>query len=109
MILAVNGKRKLSEYYRALRSGGKAVMIGGSLTQVFGTMVFGFLYAGGGRRLLTLAAKENAADSAYLAGLVAEGKIAPAIEKVVTLEEGVEAFHYVEGGHAQGKVVIRIG
>ena len=72
-------------------------------------MLLGFFYSGGGKKLRTLSARENAASSAYLAGLVAEGKIAPAIEIIVPLEDAVEAFHYVAGGHARGKVVVRVG
>jgi NADPH:quinone reductase-like Zn-dependent oxidoreductase len=108
LILAVNGGRKLAEYRRALAAGGTAVIVGGALKQVFGAIAFGFLHAAGGRKICTLSAKANAPDSAYLIGLIADGKITPAIEKVVPLEDGVEAIHYVARGHAQGKVVIRI-
>ncbi len=108
LILAVNGGRKLAQYRRALAAGGTAVIVGGALKQVFGAMAFGFLHAVGGRKICTLSAKANATDSAYLVGLLADGKITPVIEKVVPLEDGVEAIHYVARGHAQGKVVIRI-
>lgn len=108
LILAINGGRKLAEYRRSLAAGGTAVIVGGALKQVFGAIAFGLLHAAGGRKICTLSAKANAADSAYLIGLIANGKIAPVIEKVVPLEDGIEAFHYVARGHAQGKVVIRI-
>lgn len=108
LILAVNGGRKLAQYRRALAAGGSAIIVGGALKQVFGAIAFGFLHAAGGRKICTLSAKANALDSAYLAGLIANGKITPVIEKVVPLKGGVEAIHYVARGHAQGKVVIRI-
>jgi len=107
-ILAINGKRALRDYSRALQPGGIAVIVGGALSQVFASMAFGFLYAGGGRRICTLVAKENAEHSAFLAELVRQGKIKPVIERVVPLEEAVEAIHYVSAGHAKGKVVIRM-
>lgn len=108
MILAINGKRKLREYCNALETGGTAIIIGGSLKQVFAALAFGFLRSGGGRRMCVLKARANAEDSAYLAGLIAKGTITPVIEKVVSLDEGVEAFRTVAGGHARGKVVIRV-
>lgn len=107
-ILAINGKRALRNYYRALNPGGIVVIVGGALSQVFAAMAFGFLYAGGGRSIRSLAAKENAEHSAFLAGLVCEGKLMPVIEQVVPLEEAAEAIRYVANGHARGKVVIRI-
>ncbi len=107
-ILAINGKRALRDYYRALKPGGIAVIVGGVLSQVFAAMAFGFLYAGGGRKIRILSAKENAEDSAFLAGLVNEGRITPVIERIVPLEEAAEAIRYVANGHAKGKVVIRM-
>jgi NADPH:quinone reductase-like Zn-dependent oxidoreductase len=108
VILAVNGGRKLAEYRRSLANGGIAVIIGGALTQVFGAVAFGFLHAAGGRKMRALFAKASAKDSEYLAELVDQGKIKPVIERVVPLEEAVEAFHYVANGHAKGKVVVKI-
>ena len=105
-ILAINGKRALRDYYRALNPGGIAVIVGGALSQVFSAMALGFLYAGGGRRICVLSAKENAEHSAFLAGLVCEGKLVPVIEQAVPLEEAAEAIRYAANGHARGKVVI---
>lgn len=107
-ILAINGKRALRDYYRALKKGGIAVIVGGALSQVFSAMAFGFLYAGGGRRICTLSAKENAEHSAYLAGLVLEGRIHPVIEQVVPLHNAAEAIRSVAAGYARGKVVIQM-
>ena len=107
-ILAVNGRRALKDYHRALHPGGIAVIVGGALSQVLGTMAFGFLFSSGGRSLRVLAAKANAQDGAYLVQLIASGSIAPVIERIVPLEEAIEAFHFVAAGHASGKTVIRI-
>lgn len=107
-ILAINGRRTLRQYRFALKPGGIAVIVGGSLKQVFGAMIFGFLYAGDGRHIRVLSAKENAEESAYLARLVTEGRITPVIERIVPLEEATEAIRYVANGHAKGKVVIRM-
>jgi NADPH:quinone reductase-like Zn-dependent oxidoreductase len=107
-ILAINGKRALRDYYRALKPGGIVVVVGGALSQVFASMMLGFLYSRGGRRICILSAKENAEHSAFLARLVVEGKLAPVMERVVPLKEAAEAIRYVANGHARGKVVIQM-
>lgn len=107
-ILAINGKRTLRDYYRALKPRGIAIVVGGSLTQVLGAMALGFLFTGGGRRICTLVAKANPDDSAAVAELVRQGRITPVIERTVSLEETGEAFAYVATGHARGKVVVRM-
>jgi len=107
-ILAINGKRALRDYYRALKPGGITVVVGGSLTQIYGALLLGFLYAGGGRRICVLEAKANADHSAVVAELVRQGRITPVIERTVSLEETGEAFAYVAAGHARGKVVVRM-
>jgi NADPH:quinone reductase-like Zn-dependent oxidoreductase len=107
-ILAINGKRALRDYYRALKPGGIAIVVGGALSQVLAAMAFGFLYADGGRRICILAAKANADSSAFVAELIRQGRITPVIERIVSLEETGEAFSYVAAGHARGKVVVRM-
>ena len=107
-ILAINGKRALRDYYRALKPGGIAIVVGGALTQVLGAMSLGFLFTGGGRRICTLVAKANPDDSAAVAELVRQSGITPVIERTVSLEETEEAFAYVATGHARGKVVVRM-
>ncbi len=107
-ILAINGKRALRDYYRALKPGGMALIVGGALTQVFGAMLLGFLYAGDGRCICVLEAKANADHSAVVAELVRQGRVTPVIERTVSLEETSEAFAYVAAGHARGKVVVRM-
>ncbi len=47
-------------------------------------------------------------DLAFLAKLLEEGKITPVIDRSYPLSDIVEAFRYVEGTHAQGKVVINV-
>jgi len=107
-ILAINGKRAVRDYYRALKPGGITVVVGGSLTQIYGALLLGFLYAGGGRRICVLEAKANADHSAVVAELVRQGRITPVIERTVSLEETGGAFAYVAAGHARGKVVVRM-
>jgi NADPH:quinone reductase-like Zn-dependent oxidoreductase len=50
----------------------------------------------------------NRADLEYLAGLVEEGKLDPVIDRRYALSEAVEAFAYLDEGHAQGKTIIQV-
>lgn len=43
-----------------------------------------------------------------LAALLREGKIVPLIDRVVPLEQVAEAHAHSEGGHARGKIVLRV-
>ena len=53
-------------------------------------------------------ASTNSADLAVLAELIDAGKVTPVVDKVYPLENTPEAFRYLDGGHARGKVVISV-
>lgn len=53
-------------------------------------------------------ASTNSADLRVLAELIDVGKVAPVLDRVYPLEKTPEAFQYVDGGHARGKVVIAV-
>lgn len=54
-------------------------------------------------------AKESSADLVELAKMFDAGKLKPVIDKVFSIDEIVEANHYVDSGHKQGNVVIKVG
>lgn len=54
-------------------------------------------------------AKGNAEDTAYLAGLMATGEVAPFIDRVYPLEQLPDAMRRLESREVQGKVVISVG
>jgi NADPH:quinone reductase-like Zn-dependent oxidoreductase len=108
LILAVNGSHPLGVYKRALTSKGICVMVGGALTQVIQTLLFGWLLSFGGRKMRFLAAKPNPKDLEYLIKLVKEGVLKPIIDRRYPLEEAPEAMQYISRGHACGKVVINV-
>jgi len=89
LILAINGNCRLSAYKRMLNPGGIYVMVGGALSQIFRSIVFGRFMSFG---------------STKLAG---DGKIKPLIESTYSLDKSAEAMRYLNEGHAQGKVVIK--
>lgn len=109
LILAVNGSRSLADYRRALRPTGRYVMIGGSTGQMFQALLLGPLYSlVGGRKMGNLLARVSQADLLYLKELLEAGKITPVLDRCYPLEEVPDAMRYLEGGHAQGKIVITV-
>ncbi len=105
-IAAVNGKHTLSEYRRALGTGGILVVVGGALSQLFGAMLFGRFQRGMKTGVLTT--KPNAEGLEYLAELVRTQKIRCAIDRRYKLNEAAEAIAYLAEGHAHGKVIITV-
>lgn len=108
VIIVVNGNRRLMHYKKALSTGGRVVMVGGSLSQILKTMIFGPILSIGGKKFSLLAAKAVTKDLDYIIKLVAEGKLKPVIDRTYPLKETPEAIKYLKQGHAQGKVVISV-
>jgi len=61
------------------------------------------------QKFLTLMAKLRKEDLVIMGELIETGKITPVIDKYYSLSESPEAIHYLEQGHARGKVVINFG
>jgi 2-desacetyl-2-hydroxyethyl bacteriochlorophyllide A dehydrogenase len=108
LILGINGNRPLTVYKRALTPRGIFVMVGGSLSQVVKTMLFGKFMSLGGKKMRFLAAKPGPKDLALVIKLVEEGKIKPVIDRRYPLDETAKAMQYLSEGHACGKVVIEV-
>lgn len=108
LILAVNGNHRLTTYWRLLNPGGIYVMIGGSLKQIFSSLLFGWLLSFGSRKMRSLTAKPDHEGLSFLAKLVEEGTIRPVIDRHYPLEQAVDAMQYAGAGHARGKVIINV-
>jgi len=108
LILAVNGNQSLATYKNLLASKGVFVMIGGSLSQVIRSMLFGKLMSLGSKKMRLLAAKPNLEDLDFIIKLVDEGRVKPVIDRRYPLCETAKAVGYVSEGHAKGKVIISI-
>jgi len=107
LILAINGNSRLSDYKRILNSNGTYVMVGGALSQIIRSIVFGRFMFFGSKKMYILTVKSNQKDLEFLAKLAADGKIRSLIESRYSLDKTAEAMRYLNEGHAQGKVVIR--
>ena len=109
LILAVNGNRSPFEYQRSLSARGNLVVVGGSMAQIFQTLLLGpLLSLPGKKKMGNLLAKPNPRDLAFIMQLFEKGQLVPVIDRRYPLSELADAFRYLEGGHARGKVVITI-
>jgi NADPH:quinone reductase-like Zn-dependent oxidoreductase len=109
LILATAGYRTLSDYKRALSPKGIYVMAGGTMTQVFQALLFGWYYSEkGGRTLTNLSHKPSTDDLLFMKELIEAGKVKPVIDRRYPLAEIADAFRYYEKGRSRGKVVITV-
>jgi NADPH:quinone reductase-like Zn-dependent oxidoreductase len=108
IILGINGNYPLSAFRRTLTSNGTYVMVGGSLSQIFNSLLFGWILSFGSRKMKSLAAKANKNDLEMLVNLLDKGIIKSVIDRRYPLEKTAEAMNYLKQGHSSGKVVINI-
>ena len=108
LIIGVNGYHSLSDYKRALSPEGTYVMIGGSMAQIFQSILLGPLMSKkGGKKVRGMGSvKINQKDLVVMKELLEAGKVVPVIDKRYPLSETAEAFRYLGEGHAKGKIVI---
>lgn len=108
LIAAINGRQSLLTYRRALTPQGICVIIGGALTQVVQSLLFGRLLSMLDRRNIGFMgiAKLNQPDLVFMKELLAAGKVTPVLDRCYPLAETAAALRYLEAGHARGKVVI---
>jgi NADPH:quinone reductase-like Zn-dependent oxidoreductase len=107
LIFAANGYHSLSAYKRALTPKGTYVMAGGSMAQIFQSMLFGSIMSeNGGRKMSGVSAKHNQKDLIFIKELFESGKVTSIIDRKYPLSETAEALRYLGAGHARGKVVI---
>jgi NADPH:quinone reductase-like Zn-dependent oxidoreductase len=109
LILAANGYHPISDYRRALNPEGFYVATGGTMAQIFQAMMLGPIISMTGRKTMgNMLVKPNKNDLVVMKELIESGKVTPVIDRRYPLSEVRDAFRYVEEGHAQGKVVIRV-
>jgi NADPH:quinone reductase-like Zn-dependent oxidoreductase len=107
LILAVNGYHPISDYRRALSSEGIYVATGGSMKQTLqATMIGPFISMTGGKKMGGMLVKPNQNDLVFIKELIEANKVKPVIDKRYPLSKAADAFHYMEAGRAQGKIVI---
>ena len=108
LILGINGNYPIFAYWRSLTSNGRYVMVGGSLSQIFKSLLFGWILSLGSKKMKSLSAKPNKQDLEFLAGLFESGIIKPIIDRRYTLDKTADAMNYLSQGHSTGKVIIMV-
>ena len=109
LILAANGYHPISDYRRALNPEGIYVCTGGSLAQIFQSMLLGpFMSMTGSKKMGNSARKSNQKDLVFMKELLEAGRVVPVIDRRFPFSEVPEAFRYIGEGHARGKVVITV-
>ena len=108
LILVVNGNYPLLGYKKKLNQNGKLVLVGGSLSQIFKSLLFGKLLSIGSKKVISVFAKFKPADLEFLVNLVQTKKIKPVIEKTYNIEHVQSAMRYVAEGHSTGKVLVKV-
>lgn len=111
LILDAVGNRSVAAYARALRPGGRCVVVGfttlGHLLQV--ALRGAWVSRRTGKQIGLLgSAQPNQADLLFIKELMEAGKVTPVIDRQYTLDETAEAIRYLEAGHARGKVVVTV-
>jgi NADPH:quinone reductase-like Zn-dependent oxidoreductase len=113
LILDIGGNSSLSHLRRALTSKGTLVItggegggrwLGGVDRQLRAQMLSPFV----GQKLGTFIASVNGDDLIVLKELIEAGKVTPVIDRTYPLGEVPKAIHYLEEGHARGKVAITV-
>ncbi len=108
LILGINGNYPLLTFRKCLAQDGIYVMVGGSLSQIFKSLLFGWIFSFGSKKMRSLAAKPDRNDLEILASLLEKGKIKPVVERRYSLDKTPDAMSYLSLGHSSGKVVINI-
>ncbi|MFL7870768.1 MAG: NAD(P)-dependent alcohol dehydrogenase [Anaerolineales bacterium] len=109
LIFAANGYHSLPAYKRALTPKGVYVMAGGSMAQIFQSMLLGSIMSEtDGRKMSGVSAKRNQKDLIFIKELFESGKVKSVIDREYPLSETAEALRYLGTGHARAKVVITL-
>lgn len=111
-ILAVDTHHSIRSVRRVLEPNGVYLTLGGNSGDIFAALAAGLVWSRFGDRwsgLMLWWKPMHKPDVATLKELIAEGKLAPHIDRRYTLDQVVEALSWVEDRHAAGKVVISVG
>jgi NADPH:quinone reductase-like Zn-dependent oxidoreductase len=113
VVLDVAAIRSIRQLHRAVAPTGTVVLVGADKrggASLFGRIIAGLLRARVLRqRVVFFIAKTKHDDLAFLASLVEQGKLRPAIDREYPLSEVREAVRYAMSGEARAKVVITVG
>ncbi len=109
LIMGANAHHSIFDYKRALSQDGIYVIVGGGLPQIFQAMLLAPLLSRmGSKKTCFFIANINQKDLVSLKDLLEAGKLVPVIDRRYPLSDAAEALRYLEGRHAQGKIVLAV-
>ena len=108
IILGINGNYPLLAFRKCLAPNGIYVMVGGSISQIFKSLLFGWVLSYGSKKMSSVAAKTNKNDLKFIGTLLENGKIKPIIDRKYSLDRTSDAMNYISQGHSTGKVIITV-
>ncbi len=111
VILDTAPRHSVSAYKRALRPGGRCVIVGwGGTFRLVALLLRGKMTrTSAGKRVGMFVAKRTREDLLAVRELAIEGKVVPVLDRQFTLSEAPEAMRYLETETARGKIVVSLG
>jgi NADPH:quinone reductase-like Zn-dependent oxidoreductase len=107
LVFAANGYHSLSAYKRTLTPKGIYIMAGGSMAQIFQSMLMGSMMSEtGGKTMGGVSAKRSQQDLVFIKELFEAGNVRSVIDRRYPLSEAAEALRYLGEGHAKGKIIV---
>lgn len=107
LILDLVAYRSMFDHKRALKKGGRYVIVGGAVPRILQTLILGpFVKRFAGKDMGILAHEQRREDLAHLLELYAAGTVKPMIDRTFSFAKLAEALAYLGDGHAKGKVII---
>ncbi|WP_420407862.1 NAD(P)-dependent alcohol dehydrogenase [Hoeflea sp.] len=103
IILDTSGTATYAKYGKALKPGGRLMLVSASLWQMLGSLL---ARKSGGRKASGGYAPERAEDLRFLADLAARGSFTPFIDRRFPMDQAADAHRYFQSSSRKGNVVI---
>lgn len=105
IIVDTTGTAPFARCEKALKQGGRLVVVLGTLAQTLG---LGGPSRQSGKKVIAVVAAVRPDDMRFLAGLAESGELKPVIDRSYPLENAAEAHAYVDTGRKRGSVVLTV-
>lgn len=108
LILDLVSFHSIFGYKRILNPKGAYALVGGSMSHIFQTLIFGAIISMSGSKKMGILGVNPNQEIDHVIKLIESGKVKAVIDKHYSLSEVPEAMQYINEGRARGKVVISV-